>query len=121
MEHHEVSGLDNEDLALHELIEIRILRFTAPLKKPRTEWACQPVAFMSSASEASPGRWSKRRILAVLVPDRTPGGLAVQLDREGRVPVVNSMMPWVAHLVSPFWGLLCSLAGVLPRWALLAL
>ena len=31
-------------------------------------------------------------------------GLAVQLDREGRVPVVNSMMPWVAHLVSPLLG-----------------
>ena len=31
-------------------------------------------------------------------------GLAVQLDREGRVPVVNSMMPWVAHLVSPLFG-----------------
>jgi hypothetical protein len=31
-------------------------------------------------------------------------GLAVQLDREGRVSVVNSMMPWVAHLVSPLLG-----------------
>lgn len=31
-------------------------------------------------------------------------GLAVELDREGRVPVVNSMMPWVAHLVSPLLG-----------------
>jgi predicted MFS family arabinose efflux permease len=31
-------------------------------------------------------------------------GLAVQLDREGRVTVVNSMMPWVAHLVSPLLG-----------------
>jgi hypothetical protein len=31
-------------------------------------------------------------------------GLAVQLDRGGRVPVVNSMMPWVAHLVSPLLG-----------------
>ncbi len=28
-------------------------------------------------------------------------GLAVELDRQGRVPVVNSMMPWVAHLISP--------------------
>lgn len=31
-------------------------------------------------------------------------GLAVQLDRQGRVSVVNSMMPWVAHLVSPLLG-----------------
>jgi len=31
-------------------------------------------------------------------------GLAVQLDREGRVSVINSMMPWVAHLVSPLLG-----------------
>jgi predicted MFS family arabinose efflux permease len=31
-------------------------------------------------------------------------GLAVQLDRQGRVSVINSMMPWVAHLVSPLLG-----------------
>jgi predicted MFS family arabinose efflux permease len=31
-------------------------------------------------------------------------GLAVELDRQGRVPVVNSMMPWVAHLISPLLG-----------------
>lgn len=31
-------------------------------------------------------------------------GLAVELDRQGRVSVINSMMPWVAHLVSPLLG-----------------
>jgi hypothetical protein len=31
-------------------------------------------------------------------------GLTVQLDPQGRVTVVNSMMPWVAHLVSPLLG-----------------
>jgi hypothetical protein len=31
-------------------------------------------------------------------------GLAVQFDREGRVTVINSMMPWVAHIVSPVVG-----------------
>lgn len=31
-------------------------------------------------------------------------GLAVELDRQGRVPVINSMMPWVAHLISPLLG-----------------
>ena len=31
-------------------------------------------------------------------------GLAVLLDHQGRVSVINSMMPWVAHLVSPLLG-----------------
>ena len=30
--------------------------------------------------------------------------VAVQLDCEGRVSVINSMMSWVAHLVSPLFA-----------------
>jgi len=53
-----------------------IFFFTAPLRKPRTEWGCQPVAFLSSGSEAPAGLRSSARILAVLVPRRgTAGGL----------------------------------------------
>ena len=43
-----------------------------PLTKPRTLCGCQPVAFMISANVAPPGRFSRSRILAVLLPSRTP-------------------------------------------------
>lgn len=42
----------------------------APERNPRTECACQPVAFRSSFSEAPPERLSRLRTLAVLVPRR---------------------------------------------------
>ncbi len=42
----------------------------APARNPRTECACQPVAFRSSFSEAPPERLSRPRTLAVLVPGR---------------------------------------------------
>src|SRR6266446_3874994 len=40
--------------------------------KPRTLWACQPVAFISSLAVAPPGRFSRSRIWAVLLPSRAP-------------------------------------------------
>src|SRR5436309_15181973 len=43
---------------------------TVPDKKPRTEWGCQPVAFISSLAVAPPGRFSSSRILAALLPSR---------------------------------------------------
>lgn len=44
--------------------------FVAPLRKPRTEWGCQPVAFLSSGSETPVGQRGSSSILAVLVPRR---------------------------------------------------
>ena len=41
-----------------------------PLKKPRTECGCQPVAFTSSFKLTPPGRFSRSRILSVLLPLR---------------------------------------------------
>src|SRR5438874_8983892 len=43
---------------------------------PRTEWACHPVAFMTSASVAPPFRSSRATTVAVLLPSRTPPVLA---------------------------------------------
>src|SRR5258706_16160720 len=45
-----------------------------PLKKPRTECGCQPVALISSLSVAPPGRFSSPRIFSVLVPPRPDAG-----------------------------------------------
>src|ERR1700683_1802667 len=42
----------------------------AALRKPRTECGCQPVAFTSSCKVTPPGRFSRSRILFVLVPLR---------------------------------------------------
>src|ERR1035437_9820195 len=44
----------------------------APDRNPRTECACQPVAFMSSFRVAPPERFSRSRTLAVLLPWRAP-------------------------------------------------
>src|SRR5580698_10097031 len=38
--------------------------------KPRSECGCQPVAFSSSLAVAPPGRFSRSRIVAVLLPSR---------------------------------------------------
>jgi hypothetical protein len=46
----------------------RIFLPRTPEMKPRTEWACQPVAFMRSAPVAPVGRFSRSRTLAVLPP-----------------------------------------------------
>src|SRR5213596_2250913 len=48
---------------------------------PRTEWACQPVAFMIWASVAPPLRWSKPRTVAFLLPSRAAAGLSPALAR----------------------------------------
>src|ERR1700683_2582125 len=42
----------------------------APLRKPRTEFGCQPVAFTSSFKVTPSGRFSRSRILSVLLPPR---------------------------------------------------
>jgi hypothetical protein len=49
---------------------------TVPDRKPRTECGNQPVAFISSFEVAPPGRFSRSRILAVLLPSRATLGLA---------------------------------------------
>src|SRR5260370_4085736 len=43
---------------------------TVPDKKPRTECVCQPVDFINSFAVAPPGRLSRSRTLAVLLPSR---------------------------------------------------
>jgi hypothetical protein len=47
-----------------------IFLLTVPERNPRNECGCQPVAFISSFAVAPPGRFSKSRTLAVLLPSR---------------------------------------------------
>jgi hypothetical protein len=61
-------------LLLKDSIGIPLFLPMAPLKKPRTEFGCQPVTFASSFSVTPPGRLSRSRILSVLV---APWGVAV--------------------------------------------
>ena len=56
--------------SLAEMTRKPIFFLTAPLRKPRTECACQSVAFCSCGSVAPPGRLRRARILAVLDPLR---------------------------------------------------
>ena len=46
---------------------------TVPDRNPRTECGCQPVALISSLEVTPPGRLSRSRILAVLLPSRASG------------------------------------------------
>src|ERR1019366_1756910 len=45
---------------------------TVPDRNPRTECGCQPVAFINSLPVTPPGRFSRSRTLAVLLPSRAP-------------------------------------------------
>src|ERR1700735_3868600 len=63
-------------LLLKDSTGIPIFLPTVPLKKPRTEFGFQPVAFASSVSVTPPGRLSRSRIWSVLVP---PWGAAAGL------------------------------------------
>src|ERR1019366_1929091 len=82
----------------------------APDRNPRTECACQPVAFMSSFPEAPPGRFSRSRTLAVLVP--------------WRAPLAFCLGDWAAGapLLALFAGVAClpDLAWDVATWALCA-
>src|ERR1035441_5047072 len=59
--------------ALVDLTVSPIFLPRVPDRNPRTEWACQPVAFTSSFPVAPPERFSRARTLAVLLPWRAPG------------------------------------------------
>jgi hypothetical protein len=63
-----------------ESIRSPIFFFNAPLRKPRTERACHPVTFLSSASDAPAGLRSSARILAVLDLLRALLGLLFRRD-----------------------------------------
>src|SRR5450631_625235 len=51
-----------------------------PERNPRTEWGCQLVAFISSLVVAPPGRFSRSRIFAALLPSRAPVAFFAPLD-----------------------------------------
>ena len=55
-----------------------------PLKKPRTEWGCQPVIFTRSFRLTPLGRFNRSSILSVLLPAR--GAVAVFLGPAAVVP-----------------------------------
>lgn len=80
-----------------------IFDFTCALRKPRTECACQAVAFLSSLSEAPAGRLSSARILAFLDPRRVvivrflgPRALALET-----VCLSSGGAPWLWPLANP--------------------
>src|SRR5258705_12955305 len=81
---------------------------------PRAVWACQPVAFITSARVAPPFRSSRPTTVAVLLPSRATGaaaaplflalgralggaGLLARLGLRGR-----ALSPLCAHLGLPF-------------------
>ena len=63
---------------------------SVPLKKPRTECACQPVAFMSAFSVTPPGRFNRSRILAFLVPRRRGEGFLAWMAVRAALALVGA-------------------------------
>src|SRR5260370_22990519 len=63
---------------------------TVPDRKPRTECGCHPVAFISSFEVAPPGRLSRSRTLAVLLPSR-----AIAAGFAGLAPL-GALWPFLA-------------------------
>ena len=53
---------------LNDATEFFLFLPIVPLRKPRTEFAFQPVVFTRSFNVTPPGRFSSSRILAVLLP-----------------------------------------------------
>src|SRR5262249_37571065 len=78
-----------------------------PLMKPRTLWACQPVAFMSSSSVAPLGRLIRSRTFAPLLSARRVAFplasvvLAAFLERAGFFGSVL-VLPFLGDLVLVF-------------------
>ena len=70
--------------------EIPIFLPTVPLMKPRTLCACQSVPFINSFNVTPPGRFSRSRILAVLLPWRA---VAAFLGRGAS----GQACPWTAR------------------------
>src|ERR1700680_531186 len=83
-----------------------IFLLPVPDRKPRTECGNQPVASISSLEVVPPGRLSRSRILAVLLPLRATLGLAAN---SGLVRL------WGAFLAGEAWRADLALAGA--TWA----
>src|SRR5437667_8893934 len=91
---------------------------------PRTEWACQPVAFMIWASVAPPLRWSRPRTVAFLLPSRAAAGLLPPLARFSLAALAGfafaaglAFLPFFAAalaLLAHFGAVVAASAGVPP-------
>src|SRR6266852_6009239 len=64
---------------------------SVPLKKPRTEWGCHPVAFGSSCKVTPPGRFSRSTILAVLLPRRAVTAFLARETFRAGLPLDGAM------------------------------
>src|SRR5882757_7148868 len=78
---------------------------TTPAKKPRTEWCCQPVAFMMAAIVVPLGCLSRTRTASCLVP--------LRVEPEGMVPgFAGRFVRLLARASLVFVGiLLCDIRG----------
>jgi hypothetical protein len=77
-----------------------------PDRNPRTECGCQPVAFISSFAVAPPGRFSRWRIFAVLMPQWTLACVA----RLGTFLAGRAFFPESEHSGPPvpwWWDWVC--------------
>src|SRR5438132_1680047 len=75
---------------------------SAPLMKPRTECACQPVAFMIWPSVAPPFRWSRPRTVAFLLPSRAAATLLPALAGFPLAPLAGAFAAGLVFL--PFFA-----------------
>jgi hypothetical protein len=89
-----------------------IFFLSVPLRKPRSEWACQPVAFRSCRSVAPPGRFKRARILSFLEPRRgvldwrarlvlafRPDSLSAPMARDGLASAAGAAGCWFEGVI----------------------
>src|SRR6185436_10291894 len=83
---------------------------SAPLMKPRTLWACHPVAAMMPFKVAPPGRFSSSRIWAVLLPSRALAGFSAEVARFPALPFFGATAGACGAVWAPFLALVAFLA-----------
>src|SRR6266446_178437 len=92
-------------------------------RKPRMECGCQEVAFSSSCKVAPPGRFTRSRILAVLLPGRAlpafrRGGAPFLADLGLRADLAWEAAAWPFFAAAlALWGGLGFPAAVAVAWA----
>src|ERR1035438_10213580 len=85
---------------------------TVPERNPRMECFCQPLAFISLARVAPPGCRSNSRIVAVLLPSRTPSAFAFAAFGALGLAGVGFLLFEAGAGLAPFWLLAALFFGL---------
>src|SRR6266700_448017 len=80
--------------------------------KPRTLWACHPVAAMMPLRVAPPGRFSSSSIWAVLLPSRALAGFSAAVARFPALAFIGATAGACGAVSAPFLALVAFLVDL---------